>query len=53
MGRYYAEHNHLSGACEETSQQFDNILRVLRESGKQTVKILEIGAGTRYWLCVS
>lgn len=45
MGRYYAEHNLLIGACEGTSQQLHNILRAFRGSGRHTVKILEIGAG--------
>lgn len=45
MGRYYAEHNQLTKACEEMSQQLDDILKALSGSGKHVVKILEIGAG--------
>ncbi|KAF8193609.1 hypothetical protein K438DRAFT_2017705 [Mycena galopus ATCC 62051] len=46
MSKFYSKGNQTSNVCAEATRAFSAILDTLRKSGKRTVRVLEVGAGT-------
>lgn len=45
MSHFYNRNNLHKTICEEASGVFDDTLTALRQGGKRSLKILEVGAG--------
>ncbi|KAJ7182483.1 hypothetical protein C8R43DRAFT_868767, partial [Mycena crocata] len=46
MAQFYSQTNQTSNVCLEATEAFSAALETLRQSGKKTIRILEVGAGT-------
>ncbi|KAJ6611341.1 hypothetical protein B0H10DRAFT_369055 [Mycena sp. CBHHK59/15] len=45
MAKYYSKSSQTSNVCIEATKAFSGVLQALRRSGKQAIRILEVGAG--------
>ncbi|KAJ7672416.1 hypothetical protein DFH06DRAFT_1363281 [Mycena polygramma] len=46
MAKFYSANNQTTLVCGEATNAFSGLLRSFRESGKRSIRILEVGAGT-------
>ncbi|KAJ7686126.1 hypothetical protein B0H17DRAFT_1332956 [Mycena rosella] len=46
MAKFYSKSSQTSNVCAEATKVFSGVLESLRKSGKKSVRILEVGAGT-------
>ncbi|KAJ7096113.1 hypothetical protein C8R44DRAFT_379140 [Mycena epipterygia] len=46
MAKFYSKDSQTSNVCIGATQAFSRVLESLRKSGKKSIKILEVGAGT-------
>jgi hypothetical protein len=53
MANFYSKSNQTSDVCIGATRAFSGVLDALRESGKRSIRILEVGAGSsllnEYW----